>query len=85
MTVRVQLSITPDMLALIDDRAKKLALTRSAFVTMCCARQIQADDVIRDLPKFLSTSEDMTRHLDRLQDQINQIDKKSSKSSKKTE
>ena len=51
---RVNMYLPNDILARVDARCDELCLSRSAYVVMALNRQMEADDMSKNLPELLS-------------------------------
>lgn len=52
--MRVSISLPDDMMKKIDSNAKKLSLSRSAYIAMVLTKAIQQDEVVAALPDMLA-------------------------------
>lgn len=53
--IRVNLYFPVALLEKVDKRAKELNMTRSAFMTMSVSRQLENDELIKNIPQMLET------------------------------
>lgn len=51
--MRININIPDDLITQIDERAEKLFLSRSAYVSMTMARAIQQDNLLDSVPEML--------------------------------
>lgn len=52
--MRINVSMDDSFLPEIDRKAKQFHISRSAYVAMCVARQIQMDDMTEQLPDLIN-------------------------------
>lgn len=52
--MRINVSLDDSFLPEIDRKAKQFHISRSAYVAMCVARQIQMDDMTEQLPDLIN-------------------------------
>lgn len=53
--MRVNYICPDDLLAKIDERAKQLSMTRTAYINMAVSRQLENEEMIKNLPAMLDT------------------------------
>lgn len=52
--MRINMNMPEELVKKVDERAKELYLSRSAFITMAVSEKLQADDVVKIMPDVLS-------------------------------
>lgn len=50
---RISMNMPEDLLKQVDERAKDLYISRSAFITMAVSQKIQADEMAKALPDIV--------------------------------
>ena len=53
--MRVNYICPDDLLAKVDERAKQLSMTRTAYINMAVSRQLEYEDMIKNLPAMIDT------------------------------
>lgn len=66
---RINITLSSELLAEIDKRAKELFISRSAYISTALSQKIQADDLAKSLP-------DVTKVLNSFADKIESDNKK---------
>lgn len=56
--MKATISISEELLQKVDERAKAMYLSRSAFITMALTQKMQADDAMVMLPALTKTMND---------------------------
>ena len=56
--MRVSINVPDELLEKIDKRAKKLYISRSAYISTALAQKLQADDMFDVMPQILSKMND---------------------------
>ena len=51
--MRVTINLPPESIKIADDAAKKLCLSRSAFIALAISEKVQNDSLIRSIPEML--------------------------------
>lgn len=62
--MRVNVNIDEKFLPEIDRKAKQFHVSRSAYISMCVARQIQMDDMTERLPDLVDSIKILKEKLD---------------------
>lgn len=62
--MRINVSLDDSFLPEIDRKAKQFHISRSAYVAMCVARQIQMDDMTERLPDIIDSIKILKEKLD---------------------
>ena len=52
--MRINMNMPEELVKKVDERAKELYLSRSAFITRAVSEKLQADDVVKIMPDVLS-------------------------------
>lgn len=52
--MRVSINISDELLEKIDERAKKLYISRSAYISTALSQKLQADDMFDAMPQLLA-------------------------------
>lgn len=55
--MRINVNLSEDLIKKIDEKAKSLYLSRSAYISMCLGEKLQFDEVIESMPKLISLLE----------------------------
>lgn len=58
---KATITIAPDLLEKIDEAAKKLYLTRSAYISVAVAQKLQADNAMAMMPQFQASIDECTK------------------------
>lgn len=53
--MKININVSDDLLKRIDDKAKSLNITRTAYICMSVSNQLNQDSMIDMLPKILDT------------------------------
>lgn len=53
--MRINFNCPDELLNRIDFRAKELNMNRSAFMSMCITRQLESEEMMKNLPFMLET------------------------------
>ena len=53
--MRINYLCPDELLKKIDARAKELSMSRSAFMNMCLARQLEQEEFMKTIPSMLDT------------------------------
>ena len=53
--MRLNYNCPDELVAKIDARAKELAMNRSAYMNMALARQLESEELMKNLPRLIST------------------------------
>lgn len=69
MSVRINVSLSEELLYEIDRRAKKLNLTRSAFIAMTASYKMQQDDLIEKLPQMVEAAKKIQEESEKLREE----------------
>jgi metal-responsive CopG/Arc/MetJ family transcriptional regulator len=56
--LRVNINISEELCKQVDERAKSMFLSRSAYISTALAQKMQADDAMRMLPEMAKTMQD---------------------------
>ena len=54
MAKTVGIALSEELLEQIDERAKALCISRSAYISMALSQKMQADDLANNLPSLLA-------------------------------
>lgn len=63
--MKVSLNIPDELLVRIDEQAKSLSLSRSAYVSMTVTKAIQTEKILNSLPKVMEMNEKILSQLDK--------------------
>ena len=50
---RINITLSDELLPLIDEKAKQLHVSRSAYIAVCVTRQMQMDEMATQLPNMI--------------------------------
>lgn len=53
--MRINYNCPDELLAKIDTRAKELSMNRSAYMNMAIARQLESEELMKNLPRLIAT------------------------------
>lgn len=53
--MRINYNCPDELLKKIDTRARELSMTRSAYMNMAIARQLESEEFIKNVPSMLDT------------------------------
>lgn len=53
--MRLNYNCPDELVAKIDARAKELAMNRSSYMNMALARQLESEELMKNLPRLIST------------------------------
>lgn len=53
--MRLNYNCPDELVARIDARAKELSMNRSAYMNMALARQLESEELMKNLPRLIST------------------------------
>jgi metal-responsive CopG/Arc/MetJ family transcriptional regulator len=56
--MRINITISEELVRQVDERAKSLFVSRSAYISTALAQKMQADDAMRMLPEMAKTMQD---------------------------
>ena len=56
--MRVNIAISEELLHRVDEAAKALSISRSAYISVALSTKIQQDSLMTDLPKLLKAYEE---------------------------
>ena len=56
--MRVTVNLSEDLLKVVDERAKAMFVSRSAYISTALAQKMQADDAMKMLPEMAKTLQD---------------------------
>ena len=54
MANRLNIAMNEDLIKRIDERAQKLNISRSSYISICCNEKMAQEDAIKQIPDLLS-------------------------------
>lgn len=57
--MRVNINMSEDLVQKIDEKAKALYLSRSAYISMAVSQKLQADELIQNLPVLMQQQQEL--------------------------
>lgn len=76
--IRVTINLSDELVSLIDEEAKRLNISRSAFISVCCSsdlnayyRQFNVDSAIDEFTAKVSKQENIARFISKSLDDKN--------------
>lgn len=64
--MRINVSISEELLNEIDKRAKRLNLSRSSYLAMTASYRMEQEDLIEKLPEMFEAAKRMQQEIDKL-------------------
>lgn len=56
--MRINITISEELVRQVDERAKQMFISRSAYISTALSQKMQADDAMRMLPEMAKTMQD---------------------------
>lgn len=57
--MRVNINMSEDLVKKIDEKAKALYLSRSAYISMAVSQKLQADELMKNLPILMQQQQEL--------------------------
>ena len=61
--MRVNINMNEELVSRIDEIAKKMYISRSAYIAMAVTSKLQQDSILDNMPSIITTMQEMNRKM----------------------